>query len=181
MSNLIEPTTKNKNNYILIVMGVSGSGKSTIGEYLSHQLNIEFIEGDFYHSINNIEKMKLGNPLNDEDRLPWLTSINEKLRYEFFKNHKSVVLSCSALKRKYRDILKFGFSVNDIILIYLDVDENEIKKRLKNRKEHFFNPVLVKSQFEILEEPTEDEGKEVIRFSAIKTILELKRKIINIF
>uniref|UniRef100_A0A0K0FNC0 Gluconokinase n=1 Tax=Strongyloides venezuelensis TaxID=75913 RepID=A0A0K0FNC0_STRVS len=161
-------------------MGISGSGKSTIGKCLSHQLNFLFVEGDDYHSSCNKEKMKLGVPLNDEDRLPWLKSINEKLQFEFFKNNQSIVLACSVLKKKYRDILKVGFSVSDFIFIYLDVEENEVKRRLEERKGHFFNPVLIKSQFDALEEPSEGEGKGVIKLSLNHSINVLMEKIISL-
>uniref|UniRef100_A0A0N5BRU4 Gluconokinase n=1 Tax=Strongyloides papillosus TaxID=174720 RepID=A0A0N5BRU4_STREA len=180
MSGLNEFIEGKKHNYIIVVMGVSGSGKTTIGEYLSHHLNFLFVEGDNYHSSSNKEKMKLGVPLNDEDRLPWLKSINEKLQFEFFKNNRSIVLACSSLKKKYRDILKDGFSVNDFIFIYLDIEENEIKRRLEERKGHFFNPVLIKSQFNSLEEPSEGEGKGVIKLSLNHSINILMERIISL-
>uniref|UniRef100_A0A0N4ZYN9 gluconokinase n=1 Tax=Parastrongyloides trichosuri TaxID=131310 RepID=A0A0N4ZYN9_PARTI len=140
-------------------MGVSGSGKSTIGKKISTELNIEFIEGDDFHSNANKEKMRDGIPLNDDDRLPWLVTINKKLKFYYFEKQKSVVLACSALKRKYRNILKMGLSFESFIFIYLDVEEGELKKRLQNRKEHFFNPLLLKSQLDALEIPLSDEGR----------------------
>ncbi|CEF64252.1 Probable gluconokinase [Strongyloides ratti] len=179
MNTSFKPEKKQNDKYVIIVMGVSGSGKSTIGEYLSHQLNFQFIEGDTFHSTSNIEKMKSGVPLDDEDRLPWLMSINKKLQEEVFQNHKSTVLACSALKKKYRDILKIGFSIDNIIFVHLNDKEDEVKKRLMKRKSHFFNPLLLKSQYEALEDVTEDEGRKIIMFSMIQSFSELKNKIIQ--
>ena len=126
-------------------MGVSGTGKSTIGIELSRMLEIPFLEGDDLHSVANKNKMKSGVPLMDEDRLPWLEGLRE------INDHarKNLVLSCSALKRSYRDIL--AGHKNRTFFVHLHAPYSVIKERLSLRKEHFFNPQLLKDQFEKLE------------------------------
>ena len=126
-------------------MGVSGSGKSLIGKKLGKELNIPFFDGDDYHSFKNKIKMQLGLPLSDKDRTPWLKTLANLLKTE-----PSIILACSALKKKYQDILKIS---SDTHIIYLRGSFDLIKTRLKKRKGHFFNPSLLKSQFNILEEP----------------------------
>ena len=129
----------------LLIMGVTGSGKTAIGQMLAKELNMEFQDGDDLHPKTNIEKMKRGIPLDDNDRLPWLSKIKE-----IIENKANIIVSCSALKESYRKLLTKD---DDINLVYLKGDFNTIQKRLENRKEHFMNPNLLKSQFEILEEP----------------------------
>ena len=127
-------------------MGVSGSGKTLIGKKLSHQLKCQFIEGDDYHSLENKKKMKSGQALDDTDRECWLASLEECLS----ESEQSVVLSCSALKRKYRKIL--NRNPYNTIFIHLDVTKNTLEDRLNVRKDHFFNPVLLQDQLNTLEE-----------------------------
>ena len=133
-------------------MGVSGSGKTLIGKKLSHQLKCQFIEGDDYHSVANKKKMESGTALDDKDRESWLASLKECLSV----SEESVVLSCSALKRKYRTILN-GNPYNTIF-IHLDVTKNTLEDRLNVRKGHFFNPVLLQDQLNVLErlDPSEN-------------------------
>lgn len=126
-------------------MGVTGSGKTTIGKILSKELNLAFYDGDNLHSLDNINKMKKGIPLDDNDRLPWLKKIKE-----IIDNKENIIVACSALKESYRKLLTENKEVN---IIYLKGDFNTIEKRLKNRKNHFMNPNLLANQFEILEEP----------------------------
>lgn len=136
---------------IFIVMGVSGSGKSTVGKAISEKLSIKFFEGDEYHPAENVEKMKTGTPLNDEDRLPWLMCL-KKIIEEALAKKESIVISCSALKQAYRNILK----VNDEVkFIYLKGSYDMIEQRMKARTNHFFKPGLLKSQFDALEEPVD--------------------------
>jgi 6-phosphogluconate dehydrogenase len=130
------------------IMGVSGSGKSTIGILLAQKLNIPFYDGDDFHSQKNVEKMRNGLPLNDDDREEWLISINRKAR----ENSKGAVFTCSALKEKYRRIIFSGIE-NSSLLIYLYGDFDIIYKRIENRQGHFMPAKLLQSQFEILEEP----------------------------
>ena len=129
----------------IIIMGVSGCGKTTFGKKLEKELdNHQFIEGDDYHPIENINKMKKGIPLNDEDRMVWF----KKLLIDVEKS-TNVIVSCSLLKQSYRDF----FIKEDMFLIYMRGNFDVIKKRLEERKDHFFNIHLLKSQFDTLEEP----------------------------
>lgn len=133
-----------------VFMGVSGSGKSAVAEAVAQQLNAPFLDGDFLHPRANIEKMASGHPLNDEDRQPWLEALNAAI-YAMQRTHKVSILVCSALKQKYRDTLRRGNK--DLYFIYLKGDFDLIGERLKNRQGHFFRPEMLKSQFDVLEEP----------------------------
>jgi len=131
-----------------IIMGVSGCGKSTIGQKLSKQLGIPYVDADDYHPPQNIEKMSQGIPLNDENRFPWLQDLNAFLRSN---KNSGTILACSALKESYRQILSNNI---DVIWIYLKGDFDIIKSRLKKRKGHFMNDQLLQSQFDTLEKPS---------------------------
>jgi len=137
---------------IIIVMGVTGSGKTTIGKMLAEGLGWGFYEGDEFHPAGNVSKMKKGIPLNDNDRMPWLNTIR-KLIMKCIKEKENAIITCSALKDSYRNLL--ARNNKEIKLVYLKGDYNVIQKRLKNknRKNHFMNPNLLKSQFDALEEP----------------------------
>ena len=126
-------------------MGVSGTGKSTVGIKLSQMLEIPFLEGDDLHSVANKNKMRAGIPLIDEDRLPWLAGLREINN----QSRKNLVLSCSALRRSYRDILTDH--KNRTFFVHLHAPYHVIEERLSLRKDHFFNPQLLKNQFESLE------------------------------
>jgi carbohydrate kinase (thermoresistant glucokinase family) len=139
---------------VLIVMGVSGSGKSTIGQRLAQRLNWPFEDGDSFHPAGNIEKMQRGTPLTDEDRKPWLEAIAAWIDKTRRAGGHGVV-ACSALKRRYRDIL-IG-DRPDVRLVYLKGGENLIGQRVVHRHGHFMPASLLHSQFETLEEPTPDE------------------------
>ncbi|NNF34869.1 MAG: NADP-dependent phosphogluconate dehydrogenase [Saprospiraceae bacterium] len=136
----------NDGNICILVMGVSGSGKTTLARALSQHLKLKMIEADDYHPEGNVSKMKLGIPLNDDDRLPWLSALNKAI----LKN-KGCVLACSALKKKYRNILKAG--VSHFITVYLNGDFNTIHHRMKSRGGHFMPTTLLQSQFDTLEPP----------------------------
>jgi carbohydrate kinase (thermoresistant glucokinase family) len=131
-------------------MGVSGAGKTTIGMGLSVELDASFIDADIFHSDANISKMKKGLPLNDRDREPWLLRLNEEL-LKLTKNRKSAVIACSALKESYRKLL--FKNINSYLIIYLKANISTLVKRQNERKNHFFNPLLLESQIEILEPP----------------------------
>ncbi|MFZ0388944.1 MAG: gluconokinase, partial [Calditrichia bacterium] len=138
---------------IIILTGVSGSGKSTVGKLLAKETGWPFYEGDDYHSPANIDKMEKGIPLTDKDRQAWLESL-EKLITELDARGKNAVISSSALKEDYREFLKGqGREVN---FVFLKGDFDLIKERLKKRKNHFFNKDLLESQFRALEEPHRD-------------------------
>ena len=127
-------------------MGVSGCGKTTLGNLLSRKTGLKFIDADFYHSEINKIKMKKSIPLSDSDREPWLKKINTEL----LRHSKSpLILACSALKEKYRLELVKGLK-NKIKWFFLKGDFELINKRLENRKNHFMSNKLLKSQFEIL-------------------------------
>ena len=130
-----------------LIMGVAGSGKTTIAQKLTEEINAFLIEADDYHSKNNIKKMSSGIPLNDEDRYDWLI----KIREEIIKRQKTqnLVVTCSALKEKYRSIL----NVKNYYLVYLKINKETARKRINNRRDHFMPDSLVESQFSILEEP----------------------------
>lgn len=136
---------------VYIIMGVSGTGKSTIGKLLSNTLEIPFFDGDDFHPRENIEKMEAGNPLNDDDRKGWLVRLNA-----LAQEHKSTgaIIACSALKESYRDILLEGME-NHLGFIHLEGTFELIKSRLESRKGHFMPLALLQSQFDALEVPTE--------------------------
>jgi gluconokinase len=143
---------------ITIVMGVSGSGKSTIGEGLATRLGQPFIDGDSLHPAANREKMAHGVPLDDADRQPWLEAIVAAMdRHR--ASGESLVLACSALKRRYRDFLRG--SHDDVRFVYLQASRDLLAERLGHRSGHFFDPRLLDSQLATLEEPSPDEALRV--------------------
>lgn len=133
-------------------MGVSGSGKSTVGASLAQRLECPFLDADDFHPAANVEKMKRGIPLNDEDRMPWLRRLHDELEHRLGSG-ASVVLGCSALKESYRKILEEGLSQIDFV--FLDVDQLTLTERLEKRKAHFFPKELLESQFAALERPAD--------------------------
>jgi gluconokinase len=136
---------------IVIVMGVTGSGKTTVGQMLAQRLGAEFADADDFHSAANKDKMHRGIPLTDADRLPWLTSIHDYLVKEDGQQ-RGVVLGCSALKRSYRAILSDGLSVQ---IVYLKGTYEVIDAHLRARKGHFADDKILAAQFADLEEPTD--------------------------
>lgn len=140
---------------IILLMGVTGSGKSTAGQVLADKLCIDFIDADDFHTKENIALMSEGKPLNDEMRKPWLEAIAHEVE-QYGEDKKDVVLACSALKRSYRDIL-FEPS-KQCALVYLSGDRSQIEARLLERKNHFMPSNLVDSQFATLQEPEADEA-----------------------
>jgi 6-phosphogluconate dehydrogenase len=136
----------------IYIMGVSGSGKTTIGKLLSQKMNIPFVDGDDYHPASNINKLKSGIPLNDNDREGWLHSINEMAKTEV--HHNDIVIACSGLRDYYRDMLTADIPKS--VCIFLDGDYDLIYKRMLKRKKHFMPVGLLQSQFESLEKPSGD-------------------------
>jgi carbohydrate kinase (thermoresistant glucokinase family) len=151
---LIDEQAAGPPSSVVIVMGVSGSGKSTIASLLAKHLRWEFEDADWFHPPANIDKMHNGIPLSDEDRWPWLQKIADWIDKTRAAGGHGVV-SCSALKRRYRDIL-IGDRA-DVRLVYLKGDEGLIARRISVRHEHFMPPSLLHSQFSALEEPLADE------------------------
>ncbi len=135
---------------IILVMGVAGSGKTTIGQMLAKSLNWHFADADSFHSQDNIAKMMDGVPLTDADRIPWLQAIQATIQ-QWLQNHQNAVLACSALKAEYRQFLLFD--EEHIKLVYLKGSFQTIQKRLQQRQNHFMNETLLQSQFDTLEEP----------------------------
>jgi gluconokinase len=144
---------------VIVVMGVSGSGKSTVAKALAKDEGWPILEGDDYHPPANVAKMASGTPLTDEDRWPWLRAIAAAIDAARAGGQNEVV-ACSALKRAYRDIL-IG-DRNDVRLVYLQGSKQLIGDRLKARKGHFMPPALLDSQFATLEEPGPDEHPVVV-------------------
>ncbi|MCR9132772.1 MAG: gluconokinase [bacterium] len=145
----MNPSARNKDHTIprIILFGVSGCGKSTVASLLAKLLDVPFIEADDFHPKANIYKMKSGIPLNDEDRKPWLDTLNSELHK---RSETGFVLACSALKEQYRKLLSDG--ILGIRWIYLDGSFDTIHQRMKER-EHFMKPEMLQSQFDALEIP----------------------------
>lgn len=146
-------------NTILVVMGVSGSGKTTIAATLARALGVGFLEGDDLHPRTNVEKMKSGTPLTDADRLPWLAAIARRIE-KWRTRGEAGVVTCSALKRAYRDIL-IG-ERPEVRLVYLKGSRELIHQRMAARHEHFMPLGLLDSQFATLQEPGADERPVVV-------------------
>jgi gluconokinase len=144
-------------------MGVAGSGKTTIASGLAERLGVPFVEGDSLHPAANVKKMASGTPLTDEDRWPWLAAIGERMEVERITGH-GVVVSCSALKRSYRDCLRKEVH-GKVHFILLDGSRELISDRMKKRKGHFMPPALLDSQFATLEKPTPDEHAVILDIS----------------
>jgi gluconokinase len=136
---------------IVIVMGTTGSGKTTIGSLLAKRTGWEFVDADDFHPPSNVEKMKHGIPLTDADREPWLKALHDKI-VEWTAEERSVVLACSALKESYRDELRAS---SDVRFVYLKGSYQLFRERVLARRGHFAKQDLLASQFATLEEPTD--------------------------
>ena len=135
---------------IIYIMGVSGSGKTTIGRQLAAETGLPFFDGDDFHPVSNINKMKSGQPLTDDDRIEWLRSINEMARKQ--STNAGAIIACSALKGKYRDILAEGITIR-VQWIFLNGSYEVIAERMQQREPHYMPASLLQSQFDILEVP----------------------------
>jgi gluconokinase len=153
---------------IVVMMGVSGCGKTTIGRALSDRLGWQFLEGDTLHSAANVAKMAGGTPLSDADRVPWLHAIAAVMQ-GWDKAGKSGVVTCSALKRTYRNILLGKLS--DVRLVYLQGDERTIAGRLAAREGHFMPPALLNSQFSALEVPGDEERPLIVSITQSPSVI----------
>jgi carbohydrate kinase (thermoresistant glucokinase family) len=140
---------------LYVIMGVSGAGKSLIGAKLAHELGVEFVEGDALHPPDNVKRMAAGIPLTDENRQGWLLAVAAHLR-EAKRTGLGLVVSCSALKRAYRDLLRSAGDA-DVRFVYLKGTKNLLAERLAQRRGHFMPPSLLDSQLATLEEPSPDE------------------------
>jgi gluconokinase len=161
-----------KRPLVLIFMGVSGSGKTTIAKLFAEKTGAVFYEGDNFHPPSNIAKMRQGIPLTDEDRESWLRALREVIVAALAKNELAAI-TCSALKAKYRGQLKNGDA--HVQFVYLTGPQKLIEERLKNRSGHFMSPELLPSQFAILEPPTD-----ALTFSIEKPPEEIVTKLIHV-
>lgn len=135
----------------IVLMGVSGCGKTSVGQALSNELEWSFYDGDDFHSLEEVKKMSKGMPLNDEDRAPWLEALHDLIS-EQLRARKNTILACSALKKKYRQQLRKGNK--GLVFVFLDGDFDLILSRMRNRNDHFMQPNMLKSQFDTLEIPS---------------------------
>ena len=155
---------------VLLLMGVSGSGKTTVGALLAGRLSWPYADADAFHPAANVAKMAAGHPLTDNDRAPWLLSIRAWID-ERLANSEPAVVSCSALQRSYRDVLRRP----EVIFVYLRGTRAEVEPRMIARQGHFFEPAMLDSQFAALEEPAADEH--VITVSIVGTPGEIVDRI----
>jgi gluconokinase len=155
----------------VILMGVAGSGKTAVGKGIAARLNWLFLDADDFHPAANIEKMKHGIPLNDQDRIPWLRALRNELR-RLLAEGRSVILACSALKESYRKLLSDDVAPMSFVL--LDVDQETIRERLQHRSAHFFPKELMNSQFAALEKP-----KDAIIIDARKSLDEVIDRVVQ--
>jgi len=158
---------------IAILMGVTGAGKTTIAQELQKLTGWKYAEGDDYHSEANRRKMEAGIPLNDEDRAPWLSSLHQVL-LGWLERGQSGILTCSALKQAYRDVLVGGLPADAWRFVLLQVPKEELARRLAHRPGHFMNPALLDSQLATLEEP-----RDAIRVDATGPEDEIVRRILD--
>lgn len=171
-------------HHIWLVTGPAGCGKTTVAQHIADEHNMPYIEGDEFHPKANIEKMAKGIPLTDADRWDWLTALREESRRRIAGGAEGVVLTCSALKRKYRDVIRVaGYYDHSLRIhfIFLHADESVLVERVKARSaatNHYMGANMVSSQFSILELPGEDE-KDVITLDVSKTMPEVQQDALN--
>ncbi|MGV4793014.1 gluconokinase, GntK/IdnK-type [Rhizobium sp. F40D2] len=150
------PDQRTNKPHAIIVMGVSGCGKSSVGEKLADALHLAFVEGDALHPAANVEKMSKGIALTDEDRMPWLDRIGGDIKASLEKG-EGIIVSCSALKRIYRDRLRAAAGGN-LFFVYLEGSKALLTQRMGERKGHFMPVSLLESQLATLEVPTGEQG-----------------------
>jgi gluconokinase len=137
---------------VVVLMGVTGSGKTTVGERVASELGWTFADADDFHPASNKAKMHAGVPLTDDDRWPWLEALR-RLIEQSLASHRSIAIACSALRESYRDVLAGG--LRDVHFVLLDGDPEVLRSRLAQRHHEFMNPALLESQIETLERPAD--------------------------
>jgi gluconokinase len=158
---------------VIVLMGVSGSGKTTVGRLLARQLGWTYHEADDYHSRASVEKMRGGVPLDDADRRPWLEALRDLIR-GCLERGESAVLACSALKESYRQFLLID---ERVVLVYLKGDYELIRRRLGARRGHYMNPNLLASQFDTLEEPAAAAARVNVSSSPEEIVKEIRGRL----
>ncbi len=156
---------------VVVLFGVAGSGKTTVGRLLSLELGWRFYDADDFHTISNVEKMKKGIPLSDEDRRPWLERLRELIK-TCLTQRIDAVLACSALKKSYRQYIQID--KEEVKFVFLKGEFSLIQERLKKRYGHFMNPSLLQNQFETLEEPKEEAVVVDVALSPIVIVQEIR-------
>lgn len=164
-----DPNTADTNTS-LVIMGVAGCGKSSLGAALAQRLGFALIEGDDHHSAGNRQKMQQGTPLTDADRAGWLATLAGLLAQ---RQGQGVVLTCSALRRAYREQLRAA--APGLRFVFLDITPEQARQRVATRSSHFFNTALVDSQFATLETPVGEPG--VLRVDATDPLLQLVEQV----
>ncbi|KAI4600193.1 hypothetical protein KJ359_001296 [Pestalotiopsis sp. 9143b] len=170
-----------RHHHIWLVTGPAGCGKSTVAAHLSEALGFPYLEGDEFHPKANIDKMASGQPLTDSDRWDWLTVLREASLKKLAEGADGVVLTCSALKRKYRDVIRVApYYSHDVVLhfVYLHAPEEVLIQRVGARKGHYMGASMVHSQFSILEPPTAEET-DVISIDVSSTMEEVQRNALD--
>jgi carbohydrate kinase (thermoresistant glucokinase family) len=162
----------NKEPTAIILMGVSGCGKSSVGKMLSGQTGWPIYDGDDFHPKANLDKMAQGIPLNDEDRQPWLETLHHLILLSL-REGNSLIVACSALKKSYRDILRKGLA-DKIVFVYLKGSFSLIYTRMQQRDDHYMKAEMLRSQFEALQEP-----QNAIEIKISKSVSEITQEIIN--
>ncbi|HEY9732946.1 MAG TPA: gluconokinase [Drouetiella sp.] len=147
---------------VIIVMGVAGSGKTTIGKLLAQRLQWNFVDADDYHPASNVEKMRAGHALTDADREPWLRNLRGEIE-KWIASEQHTVLACSALRSSYRETLQVD--VNQVAVVYLKGDFQLFMNRLSNRQGHFMKSTMLESQFKTLQEPSPADGVFIVEAS----------------
>ncbi len=164
-------------NYNIIIMGICGCGKTTIGERLAKKTGCKFIDADHFHPRNNIQTMASGQQLDDGDRQPWLENIRDCLNSLESKNERAII-ACSALKKNYRDQLRKGHK--NLTFLFLDGGRKLILKRMRKRKEHFMKVNMIESQFKILERPDHESQTLVVSiYGSIDEVLKRSTQALN--
>lgn len=158
-------------NTSLVVMGVAGCGKSSLGQRCAEALGLPLLEGDDFHSASNVAKMRSGSPLSDEDRAAWLDTLAEQLR----AHPQGVVLTCSALKQRYRERLRAA--TPGLRFVFLDLTQEQARERVASRPAHLFPVSLVASQFAALEDPRAEPG--VLHLDATQPLADLGAAVVR--